>query len=63
MANQNEILRLSAEDTYKEEIDALIAADKDPKPAGWQMSPRSVLTYICGGKAGNKTITPKYIGD
>ena len=38
MANQNEILRLSAEDTYKEEIDALIAADKDPKPAGWQSS-------------------------
>ncbi len=63
MANQNEILRLSAEETYKDEIDALIAADKDPKPSGWQMSPRSVLTYICGGKAGNTIITPKYIGD
>ena len=26
------------------------------------MSPRSVLTYICGGKAGDTVITPKYIG-
>lgn len=26
------------------------------------MSPRSVLTYIVGGKAGKKEITPKYIG-
>ena len=26
------------------------------------MSPRAVLTYICGGKVGGKEITPKYIG-
>ena len=26
------------------------------------MSPRSVLTYICGGKCGKLDITPKYIG-
>jgi MoxR-like ATPase len=26
------------------------------------MSPRSVLTYICGGKAGKVVITPKFIG-
>ncbi|MFO0943731.1 MAG: AAA family ATPase [Pirellulales bacterium] len=26
------------------------------------MSPRAVLTYICGGKAGGVNITPKYIG-
>ena len=26
------------------------------------MSPRSVLTYICGGKAKGVEITPKYIG-
>ena len=33
-----------------------------PVPAGWKMSPRSVHTYICGGKAGKKEISPKYIG-
>src|SRR5258705_12661165 len=26
------------------------------------MSPRSVLTYICGGKCGKTDISPKYIG-
>jgi MoxR-like ATPase len=26
------------------------------------MSPRSVLTYVCGGTVGGTTITPKYIG-
>ena len=59
MAND---LRLPAELLFKEEIDALIAAEKHSIPAGWRMSPRSVLTYISGGKAGKKIITPKYIG-
>ena len=27
------------------------------------MSPKSVLTYICGGKVGKKNIIPKYIGN
>jgi MoxR-like ATPase len=55
-------LRLPAEQLFREELDALIAAEKHPVPAGWRMSPRSVLTYICGGKAGKKEISPKYIG-
>ncbi len=55
-------LRLPAEQLFREELDALIAAEKHPVPSGWRMSPRSVLTYICGGKAGKKEITPKYIG-
>ncbi len=59
----SEILRLSAEQLYKDEIDALIKAEKNPVPAGWQMSPKSVLTYIMGGKVGRKVITPKYMGD
>ena len=58
-----EILRLSAEQLYKNEIDALIANETDPIPKGWQMSPKSVLTYIVGGKAGDTVITPKYMGD
>ena len=63
MSNSNEILRLPAELLYKNEIDALIKNETNPVPAGWQMSPKSVLTYIMGGKSGNVTITPKYMGD
>ena len=57
-----ELLRLPAEQLFQNEIDALIAAEKNPVPSGWRMSPQSVKTYICGGKAGKTKITPKYIG-
>lgn len=59
---KQEVLRLPAEQLFQKEIDALIAAEKDPIPTGWRMSPRSVRTYICGGKVGRTVITPKYIG-
>ncbi len=62
MTELNNILRLPAEKLYSRELEALIAAEKEKVPAGWQMSPRSVLTYITGGKAGGVVITPKYIG-
>jgi MoxR-like ATPase len=61
-SNTTNILRAPAEELFAEEIEALIASDKHEKPASWRMSPRAVLTYICGGKAGSKEITPKYIG-
>lgn len=62
-ANGNgQVLRQPAEVLYAEELDALIESDKFDKPAGWRMSPRAVLTYICGGKAGKLDVTPKYIG-
>lgn len=57
-----QILRLPAEKLFQAEIDALIAAEKNPVPTGWRMSPQSVKTYICGGKVGRTKITPKYIG-
>ncbi|MBU1218699.1 AAA family ATPase [Myxococcota bacterium] len=56
------ILRQSAEKLYAHEIEALIADDRDEKPANWRMSPKSVLKFITGGKAGKVEITPKYIG-
>jgi MoxR-like ATPase len=56
------ILRLSAENTYENEIKALIADETDDIPEGWQMSPRSVLKFIIGGKAKKTEITPKYVG-
>lgn len=60
--HQRDVLRAPAEELYAEEIAALIAEDKHEKPPGWQMSARAVHTYICGGKAGKREITPKYIG-
>lgn len=57
------VQRLPAEQLFQNEIDALIAAEKDPIPTGWKMSPKSVLTYICGGTVGGVEITPKYIGN
>jgi MoxR-like ATPase len=57
-----QVLRAPAEVLYAEEIEALIKADRHDRPPGWRMSPRAVLTYVCGGKAGSKEITPKYIG-
>ncbi|HLX72782.1 MAG TPA: AAA family ATPase, partial [Verrucomicrobiae bacterium] len=60
--DQGNDLRLPGEVLYAEELNELIKAEKHFVPAGWKMSPRSVLTYICGGKCGKMDITPKYIG-
>lgn len=59
---REDLLRLSAEVQFQAEIEALKREEKEPVPTGWQMSPRSVLTYIMGGKAGDMVITPKYMG-
>ena len=59
---EEQILRLPAEQLFQNEIDALIAAEKYPVPAGWNISPQSVKTYICGGEVNGTKITPKYIG-
>jgi MoxR-like ATPase len=55
-------MRLTAEVAYARELDALAAADRDDKPSGWRLSPRSVRTYLLGGNAGGVPITPKYVG-
>ena len=56
------VLRAPAEQMFADELDALAKADTHDRPTGWKLSPRAVHTYICGGKAGSLTITPKYIG-
>ena len=33
----SDVQRLPAEQMFKNEIDALIAAEKDPIPTGWKM--------------------------
>jgi MoxR-like ATPase len=61
-ANTTNVLRAPAEVLFAREIEALEAADKHEKPPGWKLSPRAVLTYICGGTVGALAITPKYFG-
>lgn len=58
-----EHLRLPAEDTYRAEIEALIASDTGQKPSGWAMSPQAAVSYLMGGKAGGVEISPKYVGN
>lgn len=63
MAN-TKIQRLPAEEMFQREIDALIQAETEKIPTGWNMSPKSVLTYIVGNQmVGDVFITPKYIGN
>jgi intein/homing endonuclease/MoxR-like ATPase len=59
----NSVLRQPAEVEFRKELEALRAADKDPRPEGWQLSPKAVRTYILGGKAGGVEIRPKYLGN
>lgn len=60
---KQDILRLPAEQLYAHELEALKEEDKNQeKPTGWQLSPKAVLKFIVGGKAGKVEITPKYIG-
>lgn len=56
------LLRQSAETSYADELAALQQADAGQRPAGWSLSPASVLTYLMGGSAGSTEITSKYVG-
>ncbi len=61
-ANGAEVLREPAERLFAQELEALIASDTHERPPGWRLSPRAVLTYVLGGKAGGVEITPKFVG-
>ncbi len=59
-----DILRLPVEATYASELAALRRNDDAPTPRGWAMSPRAVVTYLMGGRAGDGTVIgAKYVGD
>ena len=61
--NSKNILRLPSEILYAHELEALKKEDEgEPKPFGWQLSPKAVLKFIVGGKAGGLDIAPKYLG-
>lgn len=60
----NERLRLSAEEVYAEELEALAQVDERERPPNWRLSPHAVVTYLMGGTAGNgREISAKYIGN
>lgn len=58
-----EILRQPVEKTYADDLNALRESDDRPKPTGWLLSPQAVVTYIVGGKVGERQIDAKYVGD
>src|SRR5215469_1551651 len=39
---------LSAEERYADELAFLAAHDDGPRPPGWALTPRAVVTFICG---------------
>jgi MoxR-like ATPase len=67
-----------AETVWAAELEFLAACDCGPRPSGWRLTPRAVVTFICGsdgaelerepesGPAGKKSrlaITRKFVGD
>lgn len=57
------ILRQHAEELYAEELAELAKDDSGQRPAGWNLTPASVVTYLIGGKLSNGfEVSPKYIG-
>lgn len=62
MDKDSPILRQKTESLLREELDWLREHDQDDKPENWELSPRSVLTFVLGGEVAGKTIKPKYIG-
>lgn len=64
MSKKQELLRPHAETAYAHELKALAKIDERPRPAGWQLSPWAVVTYILGGELEDGTeIEPKYYGN
>ncbi|MBX9695658.1 MAG: AAA family ATPase, partial [Cyanobacteria bacterium] len=60
-AEVREIQRPPAEVLYGKELEKLIEKDKDrPRPKGWSMTPRSVMTFILGDETFG--IQPKFVG-
>ena len=57
------VLRSLAEQRHTEELTALAKSDEGPRPPGWQLSPRAVRTFVCGGDADGIPIARKFFGD
>jgi MoxR-like ATPase len=56
-----DLQRPSAEVLYAEELDRLAKEDGNaPRPKGWALTPRSVLTFVLGDE--RKGLAPKFVG-
>ena len=71
-SDKGKALRLPAEIIYADQLEALRQNESDKPPSSWKLSPRSVLSYIIGGKPLDATIggkkqkveiTRKFFGD
>jgi MoxR-like ATPase len=59
------------EDRYADELAHLAAADDGPRPPGWRLTPRAVVTFIAGSESrpvtapggGSRVVEPKFIGE
>ena len=61
----SELIKPLAEQQFQQEIEHLKAwdeAQQHPKPPQWQLSPKAVVTFICGGEINGQTIPCKYYG-
>src|SRR5687767_4485314 len=54
-----DVLRLPAEVIYANQLEALRQNETEKPPSSWKLAPRSVLTYIIGGKTLDATIGGK----
>ena len=59
--NQQDIIKLSAEQHFAEELATLTEHDHAPKPQGWLRSPRAVRQFILGDE--KLAISRKFYGD
>jgi MoxR-like ATPase len=60
-----ELIKPLAEQQYQQQIELLKAwdaANQHPKPPRWQLSPRAVVKFICGGEVNGQAIPCKYFG-
>src|SRR5688500_19109594 len=68
------IVRPPAETQYAEELHALAANDRHPRPPGWRLSPRAARAFILGsdgaalqhewdGRQTRTVVTAKFYGD
>lgn len=55
-------LHRAPEEIDAEELAQLAREDHWPRPTGWRLSPRAVVTYLLGGEVQGGTIRPKYLG-
>jgi len=54
-------IRQRSERRYADELERLASADSNPKPDGWQLSPRMVRTFVIGDS--KLDISRKFYGD